>query len=236
MMESVTGTADDPTRPDAIADETSGPRRAPAGPTTGPTDDVVRRAIAGDRFALGELWDAYNPGLVRFLAGLRVREPDDVAAEVWVDLARRMPAVGADVEAFRRVLYTVARRRAIDAHRRFRRRPVVTLDPVAPLPVADPGRTVEELVGDEVTAQRLLAALPRAQAEVVALRIIGGFSAAEVAAMTGRSEGAVRITAMRGLRRLRELAIAAGLAESRTDEAPTTPGVTDPDPEAMVES
>ncbi len=175
---------------------------------------VVARAIDGDRFALGELWDALNPGVVRVLRGLRVDEPDDVAAEVWVELARRMPSIGADLEAFRRVLYTIARRRAIDAHRRWRRRPAHVDPEQFHMTIADGGPSVEQIVHDEVTAQRLLAALPRAQAEIVALRVIGGFSAAEVAAMTGRSEGSVRIVAMRGLRRLRDLALAAGLGSS----------------------
>lgn len=195
---------------------------------------VVARAIDGDRFALGELWDALNPGVVRFLSGLRVREPDDVAAEVWVDLARRMPSIGADLEAFRRVLYTIARRRAIDAHRRWQRRPAQADEERIQTTIADAGPSVEQIVQDEITAQRLLASLPRSQAEVVALRVIGGFTAAEVAAITGRSEGSVRVIAMRGLRRLRDLALAAGLGTS--DEVSTGVPVTELVDETMVES
>jgi RNA polymerase sigma-70 factor (ECF subfamily) len=44
--------------------------------------------------------------------------------------------------------------------------------------------------------------LPRPQAEVVLLRVLAGFSAEDVAEMTGRSPGAVRVLQHRALRRL----------------------------------
>jgi RNA polymerase sigma-70 factor (ECF subfamily) len=195
--------------------------------------DVLQRAVDGDRFALGELWDTHNAALVRFLRSLRVREPDDVAAEVWVDLARRMPSIDADPETFRKLLFTIGRRRAIDAHRLRSRRPSFDVDPRSHLRFVDPAKATDEVVGDELVAQALLARLPRAQAEVVALRVIAGFSAAEVAELTDRSEGAVRIMAMRGLRRLRDLAVEAGLGTS--DEVPTSFEVTDDDESTMVQ-
>jgi RNA polymerase sigma-70 factor, ECF subfamily len=52
-------------------------------------------------------------------------------------------------------------------------------------------------------AAALIARLPRAQAEVVLLRVVGGLSGEEVARITGRSEGAVRVIQHRALRRLR---------------------------------
>ncbi len=144
-----------------------------------------------------------------------------------------MPAIGPDPEAFRKVLYTIGRRRAIDAHRLFSRRPWIGVDPRMQFHFVDPAKSADDLVVDEIVAQRLLAQLPRAQAEVVALRIIAGFSAAEVAELTNRSEGAVRIMAMRGLRRLRDLAVEAGLA--RKDDLPSVIEVTDLDNGTMVQ-
>jgi RNA polymerase sigma-70 factor (ECF subfamily) len=51
---------------------------------------------------------------------------------------------------------------------------------------------------------RLLRSLPRSQADVIALRVIGGLSVAQTAATIGKSEGAVRVLAHRGLNQLRE--------------------------------
>lgn len=198
---------------------------------------MLRRAVLGDRFALGELWDAWNPALLRFLRSLRVSDPEDVAAEVWVDLARSMPAIGPDPDGFRRLLFTIGRRRSVDARRYRGRRPEWLTDPQAHREVVANGPAVDEQVSDELLAQSLLARLPRAQAEVVALRVIGGFSAAETAALTGRSEGAVRIMAMRALRQLRDLALEAGLGSSteHSDEMRSVPHVTNLGGEAMVQ-
>lgn len=165
--------------------------------------------------------------LVRFLGSLRVADPHDVAADVWVDLARRMPSIEPEPEAFRRLLFTIGRRRAIDARRYRGRRPQATLSDavVARLMSRDDTSSV---VTDSHFAQQLLRELPPTQAEVVALRILGGLSAAEVAAITGRSEGAVRIMAMRGLRRLRELVTnnGAGLDDSsESRDFPESDGV-----------
>ncbi len=180
--------------------------------------DVLSRAITGDRFALGELWTAWNASLVRFLRSLRVEEPDDVAAEVWVDLARRMPDVGPDPEAFRRLLFTIGRRRAIDA-RRFRlRRPVWLSDPHDHRQISGSDPQVDTQVEAEQIVQDLLAKLPRAHAEVIALRVVAGFNVAETADITGRSEGAVRQMAMRALRELKEHATEMGFGSDEASE------------------
>jgi RNA polymerase sigma-70 factor (ECF subfamily) len=201
--------------------------------------DVVRRAVAGDRAALGDLWVALNPALVRFLTSLGVVEPDDLAAAVWVELARRMPKVEPDPAALRTLLLTIGRRRAIDAHRRSSRRSetlVAELD--AEMPVDDGTGAVD----DAVVARALLEQLPRAQREVVTLRFVVGMTPAEVGRITGQREGAVRVMTLRGLRRLRELAAAAGLgaAAATADDslvaAPPTDRVTGPAVRAMVES
>ena len=51
-------------------------------------------------------------------------------------------------------------------------------------------------------ALALIAELPRAQAEVVALRMLDGLGVAEVAHITGNNSNAVRVLSHRGLRRL----------------------------------
>ena len=50
-----------------------------------------------------------------------------------------------------------------------------------------------------------LAALPPAQAEIVLLRVVGGLDSYEVAAVTGRKPGTVRVMQKRALERLAEL-------------------------------
>lgn len=180
-------------------------------PIAGLDAETVLRATAGDRDALGDIYRALNPALLRFLGSLGVREAEDVAGDVWADLARRMPQVEPDPVALRTLLFTIGRRRAIDARRRRERRPEA---PVAELPIhaSGAGRDALDAVDDRLAVLALLAQLPRAQAEVVALRFIVGMTPAEVGAVTGKRQGAVRVMTMRALRRLRDLAESAGLA------------------------
>ena len=189
-------------------------------PIPGLDAETVLRATAGDRGALGDIYRALNPALVRFLGSLGVRDAEDVAGDVWADLARRMPRVEPDPVALRTLLFTIGRRRAIDARRRSERRPEW---PVAELPV-EAGRDALEAVDDRLAVLALLAQLPRAQAEVVALRFIVGMTPAEVGAVTGKREGAIRVMTMRALRRLRVLAEAEGLVSP--DDVTDDPGET----------
>jgi RNA polymerase sigma-70 factor (ECF subfamily) len=53
-------------------------------------------------------------------------------------------------------------------------------------------------------ALALVAEPPADQAEVVALRVLGGWEVAEVARIVGKRPGTVRVPAHRGLRRLAE--------------------------------
>jgi RNA polymerase sigma-70 factor (ECF subfamily) len=48
----------------------------------------------------------------------------------------------------------------------------------------------------------VIASLPKEQAEAVTLRVIAGLGVAQTAQVLGKRPGAVRIAAMRGLRRL----------------------------------
>jgi RNA polymerase sigma-70 factor (ECF subfamily) len=57
----------------------------------------------------------------------------------------------------------------------------------------------------------MLAALPRDQAEIILLKVVAGLSIQDVARMVGKSPGAVRVAAHRGLRRLATIVDRAGV-------------------------
>jgi RNA polymerase sigma-70 factor (ECF subfamily) len=48
----------------------------------------------------------------------------------------------------------------------------------------------------------LIKSLPREQAEIIMLRVVAGLDAGDVAKIVGKTPGAVRVAAHRGLRRL----------------------------------
>ena len=59
----------------------------------------------------------------------------------------------------------------------------------------------------------IASSLPRDQAEIIMLRVVAGLDAGDVARMVGKTPGAVRVAAHRGLRRLADVAERAGVTQ-----------------------
>ena len=167
---------------------------------------VLDAATSGDETAFAKLWRDVHPALLRYLRVL-TRDAtlcEDVAADVWVDVARRLRDFSGDESAFRGWLFTLARRRAIDAWRQAERTPVhLTADHTD---LDRPGaHDTAGLALERMSTRRaldLIATLPRDQAEAIALRVIAGLDVKEVARLLGKRPGAVRVAAHRGLRTL----------------------------------
>jgi RNA polymerase sigma-70 factor (ECF subfamily) len=127
---------------------------------------------------------------------------DDVASEVWLDVACRLttpsksgPSTTAGSVALtdEGLIYAVP-----DPHLYEQPGPDYTADGAA-------GRITAE------RAMALIANLPREQAEVIMLRVVAGLGTKEVAELLGTSPGAVRVAAHRGLRRLAALLVDQGV-------------------------
>jgi len=167
-------------------------------------EEVIRRARAGDRDALAQLWRTYQHLLLRYFRGKGMADPEDLASIVWLEVAGSLARFEGDEPAFRRWLFTIAARRRIDdiraakrRHDRLERERQHTID----------GATDSVAAGAERTdaldrALALIRTLPTDQAEAVLLRVLGDFSVSEVAEIMGRREGAVRVLVHRGLKRL----------------------------------
>ena len=150
------------------------------------------------------LWRDANPALLRYLRVIAPEAAEDIAADTWVQVVRGLAAFRGDEAAWRAWLFTIARHRAIDEGRRRSRRPVVSgpgLADVTSPDSPDPADLVLERLSTQA-AVALIATLPRLQAEVILLRVVAGLDTPAVARLVGRSPGAVRVAAHRGLRRL----------------------------------
>lgn len=174
---------------------------------------VLAAAQQGSEAAFSALYRDGTPDLLRYL---RVAAPDaaeDVAAETWVQICRGLTRFRGDEGAWRSWLFTVARRRAIDESRRRSRHPVAPLDDLPPVHEprsADAGALALENLATAAVVKAVLA-LPPLQAEVVLLRMLAGLDNEAVAQIVGRSPGAVRVAAHRGLRRLAQTLSPAGV-------------------------
>ena len=179
---------------------------------------MVRDARAGDSSALGQLYDTYRDRVARFATGRLgdAEKAEDVTSETFEAVCRNLGAyrVGTDFEAW---LFTIAHRRVADHfRRRFRRREVELDEAVHPAHQGGRGALAGSLPAVDGPEEAVLAAEQRAevagafrrlradQQEVLALRVLGGLSAAQVGEVLGKSEGAVRVAQHRALRSLRE--------------------------------
>lgn len=125
-------------------------------------------------------------------------EAEDAWSETFLAALRAYPDLdpGANVEAW---LVTIAKRKAIDAHRATRRRP----EPVAELP-EKPGRDARPAEGDD-ELWSALKSLPVKQREALAYHHLAGMPYAQVATILGNSEAAARRAAADGLKTLRTI-------------------------------
>lgn len=185
---------------------------------------VLACAQAGDEAAFARLWRDLNPALVRYL-GLGGDPAEDVAADTWATVVKGLRRFSGDEPAWRAWVFTTARRRAIDTGRRRARsaeREVAWRQWQVESVGADPADFVTERM-DTDAALRILGQLSPLQAEVIALRVLTGLPVDEVAGIVGRSPGAVRVAAHRGLRRLEQILTARGVtpASSATLEGVT---------------
>ena len=174
---------------------------------------VLAAAQDGSEDAFSRLWRDGNPALLRYLRVVAPEVAEDVASDTWVHVVRGLAGFRGDEQAWRAWLFTTARRRMIDEGRRRSRRPAAPLDevPAGQLPTApDAAEIALERLGTR-SAMALLAGLPAIQAEVILLRVVAGMDTDTVARLTGRSPGAVRVAAHRGLRRLAQMLAEAGV-------------------------
>ncbi len=172
-----------------------------------PLDDLVEGVRSGDRDAIAAVYLELGPGLRGFL--LR-RVPhgevaDDLVEQTFVELIEGGHRISGGGNALRAWLYRAARNNLIDWRKRAERRSDHQLTDR----VLDGREEAEPAAEEQVVAgavdPQLLAALARLtgdQREVIELRLVAGLPAAEVAAITGRSVGAVKQLQHRGVRRL----------------------------------
>jgi RNA polymerase sigma-70 factor, ECF subfamily len=174
---------------------------------------VLSAAQEGSEDAFSLLFRDTNPSLLRYLRVIAPEVAEDVAAETWLQALRALTGFRGGEQDWRAWLFTISRRKVIDDARRRSRRPAVRLSDVTPdrLPLAPDAADVALEHLSTRKAMAMLAALPPLQAEVILLRVVAGLDTDVVAKMLGRSPGAVRVAAHRGLRQLAQIAAEAGV-------------------------
>jgi RNA polymerase sigma factor (sigma-70 family) len=140
------------------------------------------------------LIDAHRAEVLGFLrAVVGPQEAEDCFQETFLAALRAYPR--ADARNLRAWIFTIARRKAIDHHRRRVHLPNPVPDP--------PGKAGGAAMDGESEIWSLVAALPPKQRAAVALRFVGDLRYRDVATALGCTEAAARRRVHDGLRNLR---------------------------------
>ena len=167
-----------------------------------PSRDLVGAARDGDEGAWADIYRQFIGPITGYLARSGVTEADDVAAEVFLQVARDIHRYDPDGGSFRSWVFVIAHRRMIDWRRAAGRRL-----PASPsTPEDQPGGDVEQEAMELLEASDwsgILDILTEEQREVLTLRLVADMSLLETAEVTGRRVGAVKALQHRGLEAMR---------------------------------
>jgi RNA polymerase sigma-70 factor (ECF subfamily) len=161
----------------------------------------------GDQAALAVLYRELNPRLLRYLRHHAGPVAEDLASDVWLGLAPQLAGYEGTFEQLRALMFAIARRRVVDQYRRQGRAPATApFEEAFDLAdAADPETDAIEHLTAQGAVERLVRRLPADQAEIVLLRVLGDLDVDQVAAILGKSQGAVRIAQHRALERLQQV-------------------------------
>ena len=170
-----------------------------------PTDerDLIRRARQRDADAFSELYRQHIDRIFRYVL-LRVGDDalaEDLTSEVFVRALESLSAYEDRGAPFAAWLYRIANARVVD-HWRSAQRANMWLD------TDDAEMPVEMPANDVIVYKTLAESLTRLtseQQEVIILKFIEGYNIAEIAQITGRTEGAVKALQHRALASLARL-------------------------------
>ena len=147
-------------------------------------------------------WEALFNGLIGPILGYvqsrGAAEPEDLASEVFLQVARDIGGFEGDEASFRSWVFVIAHRRLIDSWRLAERRPSI-IGPVSDEPT---GGNVEEEAIQElalVHIQEIFDRLTENQRDVLALRVVADLSVEETARVLGKRPGAIKALQRRAL-------------------------------------
>lgn len=173
-------------------------------PSPAPTENLAALAEAAQRdpAAFGRLYDHYVQPIYRYLRGRvdTVAEAEDLTSQTFIAAYEGLAAYR-ERGHFSAWLFRIARSKLVDHFRTHRRE--------VPLEVIEDWAEAGEVLGQSArsdaadTLARLIARLEPEQRDLIHLRYVADLSYAEIGAVLGKSEGAVKKSLYRVLATLK---------------------------------
>ena len=176
---------------------------------------LVRDAQKGREEAFGHLFDLVSPHIERYISHrVPTEEVEDIHSDIWLKVVQKLHTYAPKGQAgFRAWIFRIAHNAVVDFYRR--QKPFLSLENESGegdeseyiLQIEDE----QILTPDDHTNLRLdtdrmlreLKNLSALQREILELRYLEGFLTHEIAQITGKSEGNIRVTQLRALRELK---------------------------------
>ncbi len=167
--------------------------------------EVLVAAKTGAEWAWAALYRSLAGQVTGYLRSRGASDPEGVASEAFLNVARAIHSFNGDESAFRSWIFVIAHRRLLDERRAMSRRPreIGLLVDSMPEPAGGNVETeaVERLITDDLL--RAFEQLTDAQRDVLSLRVVAALSLDETARVIGRSLGATKALQRRALEAMR---------------------------------
>lgn len=169
--------------------------------TTDEFQSTLDAAKAGAEWAWAQLYRDLAGTVTGYLRARGAADPEDVASETFLQIARNIGSFEGEHESFRSWVFVIAHRRLLDSRRATGRRPRTVSDDAHLTLLADSQQVDEEAIVHISTSdiEALFAKLTEDQRDVLALRIIGDLTVEQTAAALGKGVGAVKALQRRAL-------------------------------------
>ena len=165
---------------------------------------LAARAKAGEKDALGVLWDEITPKLYGYLIN-SLREPtlaEDILQETWLKAISALPKFRARGIRFSAWLFAIARNECRQHWRRAGREIVGEIrEENHPAALVFP----ESALKEKIFTEELLKSLPEEDQEMLRLRYVAGLSFKEIAGVLEIAIITARVRAHRALGRARKI-------------------------------
>ena len=169
-------------------------------------DRLVKRAVSGDAAAFGELYDIHVDQIYRHIY-YRVGntgDAEDLTQQVFIQAWHAIGRYRKKSVPFAAWLMTISRNLVIDFYRA--RKEKVSLDDDYKAASQEPGpELLAEIESERQKLIETITKLPEDHRQVIIMRFIEDYSYEEIAAALKKSEGAIRVTLHRALKKMRDL-------------------------------
>jgi len=171
-------------------------------------DALLASARHGEAWAWRELWDWLAPAVAGYFRIQGVRDGDALMSETFVGVVKGIGRFEGTASQFRSWVFGIAHRRVTDLRRTWgARRDTEWSDIGGALGIVD-RVDVEDDVLHRLAADRVRAICERLaadQRDVLLLRLVGDLTIEQIAAVLGKTTGAVKALQRRGLGAVRKI-------------------------------